>query len=635
MARISQLALAACLALASFHADAFTVTHHAPTTSTHSHSNAPSLSTRRSTSGLIRQNQPLFLSSTADSKTSSLKRLPESAVELTLRIPAAATSAAYDKTLAEVAKSVSIPGFRKGAKIPPQVIENAWNKNGGKKALKTTAINELCGELIGSALKDEYDLEPIGQPTLVTPAEQLAEGFVPGEELEVVIKCDVWPEIQWKEVEGQEKPYLGLKGTYKRKPFNQERFDAAMRDLTERYAKLEPYDDDSQALVTGDACKVNMVGYMATSDGEKGEPLPDAASGDDVEVVLGPGRYMEGLVEGLEGGKVGETKSVNVRFPDALKNKELAGKDAIFDVTILSASKRILPEITDEFAAEVRPGLTAESLKDELRKAVDGQDAQEYMGARNEALAKAVSEIMDVDVPDTLVTNSAREKYAMMMTEMRGSGMADEEIKTLISPENFIKYKDIEKPDIIRDFKVSMAVDEIARLESIKVPAYQVEEQMQSLKDQATKDGQSTEDIDDEQTRRKVESTLERRMVYDFLADGADLAVEYVDEEGEFDEALMEKLAADSLAREEAEKEAEAAAEEGKQQEDVVVAQAAQTPVEEETAEVEKKAEPVPEVSSAAPVTSKEEDLERTRQVIMDYVNSQATDDGIVDDDDE
>ena len=319
-----------------------------------------------------------------------------------------------------------------------------------------------------------------------------------------------------------------------------------------------------------------------------------------------------------------------------MKNKELAGKDAIFDVTILSASKRILPEITDEFAAEVRPGLTADSLKDELRKAVDGQDAQEYMGARNEALAKAVSEIMDVDVPDTLVTNSAREKYAMMMTEMRGSGMADEEIKTLISPENFIKYKDIEKPDIIRDFKVSMAVDEIARLESIKVPAYQVEEQMQSLKDQATKDGQSTEDIDDEQTRRKVESTLERRMVYDFLAEGADLAVEYVNEEGEFDEALMEKLAADSLAREEAEKEAEAAAEEGKQQEDVtVVAESAQTPVVEETAEVEKIAEPVQELSSAAPVTSKEEDLERTRQVIMDYVNSQATDDGIVDDDDE
>ena len=305
------MALAACLALSTtFQVDAFTVTHQhrAPTQN-------PQYHTQHSSQARIRQTKPLFLSSTADSKATSLKRLPESAVELTLHIPSKATSAAYDKTLSEVSKNVSIPGFRKGAKIPPAVIENAWSKQGGKRALKTMAINELCGELIGPALKDEYELEPIGQPTLVTPAEQLAEGFIPGEDLEVVVKCDVWPEIQWKTIEGKDKPYLGLTGKYKRKPFNQERFDAALRDLTERYAKLEPYTDASQALAMGDACKVNMVGYMATPDGEKGEALPDAASGDNVEVILGSGRYMEGLVEGLEGGKVGETKTVNVRFP--------------------------------------------------------------------------------------------------------------------------------------------------------------------------------------------------------------------------------------------------------------------------------------------------------------------------------
>ena len=655
MARFTQIALAACLllALSSHVADAFTV----PSSSSITHH----------THQRRRHHHPLHLSSTAeDSKPPTLKRLPESAVELTLHIPAKATGAAYDKTLAEVSKNVSIPGFRKGAKIPPQVIENAWSKQGGKRALVTMAINEMCGELIAPALKDEYELEPIGQPTLVTPAEQLAEGFTPGEELEVTVKCDVWPEIKWKEVEGQEKPYLGLKGKYKRKPFNQERFDAALRDLTERYVKLEPYEDESKALEQGDACKVDMVGYMATPDGEKGEKLPEAASGDNVEVVLGPGRYMEGLVEGLEGGKVGETKTVNVRFPavsssvhlylvfvliclldfeaylmhsllcllqklphsphhakqKALKNKDLAGKDAIFDVSILSASKRILPEITDEFANEVRPGLTAESLKDELRKAVDSQDAQEYMGVRNEALGKALSEIMDVDVPDTLVTNQAREKYAMMMTDMRNSGMADEEIKKLISPENFVKYKDIEKPDIVKDFKVSMAVDEIARLENIQVPAYQIEEQIQSLKDQATKEGTATDDMDDEQMRRKVESTLERRMVYDFLAEAADLEVEYIEEEEGFDEALMEKLAAESLAREQEKEDNEG---EGKQQDEVVAPAA-------EAAAVEKEVQPKKDVSSAS-AKSKEEDLDLTTQVIMNHL--QDDDDGVVDDDDE
>ena len=102
---------------------------------------------------------------------------------------------------------------------------------------------------------------------------------------------------------------------------------------------------------------------------------------------------------------------------------------------------------------------------------------------------------------------------------------------------------------------------------------------------------------------------------------GAVLEVEYVEEEG-FDEALMEKLAADSLAREEDE--------EGK--DDDVVSPPVPAPTEEVT-----KVETVEVVESAEMRTanSKEEDLELTQQVIMDYVNSNASDDGVVDDDDE
>ena len=74
---------------------------------------------------------------------------------------------------------------------------------------------------------------------------------------------------------------------------------------------------------------------------------------------------------------------------------------------------------------------------------MDTQDAQEYMGARNEALGQALAERLEVEVPDTLVTNQAREKYAIMMTDMKNNGMADDEIKKMISPENFVKYKDI------------------------------------------------------------------------------------------------------------------------------------------------------------------------------------------------
>lgn len=246
---------------------------------------------------------------------STMERLPDSAVKVVVTAPGSATKAAYDKACTELSKNVSIPGFRKGAKIPPQVLEQAMAGKGGRYALREQAINTLVAELIEPALKEEHGLEPIGMPALEIPAAEMAKDFKAGEDLELAVKCDVWPDIEWKQIEGKEKPYLGLKASYKRKPFDKTKFDKALNDLKERYVSLEKIEDTNYELQMGDACVVNMEGWMANDAGEKGEKLPDAASGDRVEVVLGEGRYMTGLVEGLVGAKVGDVKTVKVTFP--------------------------------------------------------------------------------------------------------------------------------------------------------------------------------------------------------------------------------------------------------------------------------------------------------------------------------
>jgi trigger factor len=248
-------------------------------------------------------------------QASTLERLPDSAVKVKLEIPGSATKAAYEKVCSEVSKTITIQGFRKGSRIPPQVLEQAMAAKVGRHAMRIQAINELLAELIEPALKEEHGLEPIGQPQLDTPAEEIASDFEPGKDFQLSVRCDVWPDIEWKTIEGKEKPYLGLKGSYKRKPFDQSKFNKALNDLKERYATLEAIEDKNHALQMGDACVVNMEGYMATESGEKGDKLPDAASGDRVEVILGEGRYMTGLVEGLVGATVGETRTVSVTFP--------------------------------------------------------------------------------------------------------------------------------------------------------------------------------------------------------------------------------------------------------------------------------------------------------------------------------
>jgi trigger factor len=268
----------------------------------------------------------------------------------------------------------------------------------------------------------------------------------------------------------------------------------------------------------------------------------------------------------------------------------LAGKSAIFDVSVLEASKRTLPELTDEFADKVRAGLTAESLKEELTKAIDSEDSREFAPARNKALTAALAEIVEVEVPDTLVTNQAREKYAMMMSDMRSNGVDDAEIKKQITPENFLKYKKVVKAGIVRDFKVSMATDEIARMESVEVPEYQVQEQLEQLKENM----EQGEEIDEAKMRDRIEATLQRELVMDFLAENGNLEVVYTDGEEQFDEALLEKLAEETMQREEAMKaEAEPAGE----------STSAEVVLEAEVVDVEPEAEPEPDAatSSAAP----------------------------------
>lgn len=280
-------------------------------------------------------------------------------------------------------------------------------------------------------------------------------------------------------------------------------------------------------------------------------------------------------------------------FTQKLRDKTLAGKKAIFDVEVLEASKREIPEITDEFANKVRAGLTAESLMDELRKAIDQEDAKEFTPARNKALGEALAEVMDVQVPDTLITNQAREKFAIMMADMRTNGVSDEEIKQQITPENFNKYKEIVKDDIIRDFKISMATDAIADLEGITVPDYQIEEQMEAIRKDAA---ENNEEFDETMIRAKVENTMRRQAVMDWLAEQGELEVEYKDEQ--FDENLLQKLADETMEREQQ------------------MAASSDAPVVE--AEVEEKKEeaaaPAAKVEDLAPTPASAEETEEEKQ---------------------
>mmetsp|Transcript_3709 Transcript_3709/g.4270 ORF Transcript_3709/g.4270 Transcript_3709/m.4270 type:complete len:259 (+) Transcript_3709:59-835(+) len=255
--------------------------------------------------------------------------------------------------------------------------------------------------------------------------------------------------------------------------------------------------------------------------------------------------FMPGMVEGLLGAKAGETKEVRVTFPQARSQNlpaELAGAPALFEVEVLDVKLRGLPELNDAFAGSIREGLTYAELLEEVKGAVSGENDKKNEETRNKVLEEELVKIADVEIPETLIMEQAREKYANMMSEFRAQGTPDEEIKKMITKEGFEKYKKIATPNIVKVLKSSLAVNDIANKEGIKVDKLDVEDQVALIKAQAEQKG---EDFDDKTARDQIECQMQRDLVLNWLAERVEIEFVDVAPEPSVDELETAELSVD------------------------------------------------------------------------------------------
>lgn len=231
------------------------------------------------------------------------------------------------------------------------------------------------------------ELNLLGQPRLPAGEEQYIAMFNPGEPLDLELLADVYPELVWNE------GYDTIEVTVEREPVEESRIQKALKSLQERYLKKTPASADYAGAV-GDIVLADMTGFHVAADGSKGEPLPAIASGDGVEILLEPGQFMPGFVEGLIGAKGGEVKDISVSFPKQATRTltpELAGQPAIFEVRVKEVMTRDIPDLDDAFADSVRPGLTYDELYKEVRTAVGEEGDRKNMENRNKVCPVGVS----------------------------------------------------------------------------------------------------------------------------------------------------------------------------------------------------------------------------------------------------
>src|SRR5690554_4947819 len=265
------------------------------------------------------------------------KNIEKNVIQLDFDIDASKFEEGMEKAYLKNRKNFVVPGFRKG-KVPRHIAQNYYGEN----MLYEDALESIFPEVYESTVQ-EHNLKPVDMPE-ITEIKQIGTG----KNLIFSAKVTIMPEVEL----GQ---YKGIEVEKKEAVVTDEDVENEISRIAENNARIIGVEED-RGLQEGDTATIDFEGFIDEEPFEGGK-------GEDVDLEIGKGRFIEGFEEQLKGVKAGEDKDVNIKFPGDYNEKTLAGKEACFKVKVKRISIKELPEIDDEFAKDVSEFDTIDEYK--------------------------------------------------------------------------------------------------------------------------------------------------------------------------------------------------------------------------------------------------------------------------------
>lgn len=424
------------------------------------------------------------------------EKLPASQMGLEIEIPAEMSKQAYERTLQEFTRSANIPGFRKG-KIPRHILLQRF----GATRLKAAALEDLIQKALEEAIAQEK-MEVLGNYQLRSELDQLIERYEPGQPLMISVAVDVPPEVSQIQ-------YTGLTVQAEEVKYDPQQVEKALDNQRQRQATLIPV--EGRPAQMGDVVLVDFVGRL-TGEGDAEDQEIPGGKAENFELDLAEGRFVPGFVDGMVGMSAGETKEVPVEFPENYPQEELAGQPAIFTTTLKEIKEKELPELDDEFAQEVSEFETLAELRESLEKRYQEDANQKTQANKEEAFLKELIQHLEVDLPESLV----REEVNAMLTEtamqLANQGL---DVKQLFTAELIPQLRERSRPEAVTRLKRTLALQEIAKRESLTVEAEAIETKAEELLNRY----RDQKDLDPDRVREVVEADLLKEKIMSWLED--------------------------------------------------------------------------------------------------------------------
>ncbi len=383
-----------------------------------------------------------------------VENLEKSIAKITVEVDAADFEKAIKKAYDKDKNRFNIPGFRKGH-APLSMIEKMF----GEQVFYEDALNVVLDETYPDAAK-ESQLDIVSRPEI--GVDQIGKG----KNLIYTATVAVKPEVKLGEYKGVtvEKADTTITAEEIEKRLDREREKNARTVEVEREIKKD------------DIAKIDFTGYVDDKEFEGGK-------GEDYDLTIGSGTFIPGFEDQLIGHKAGEEVDVNVTFPEEYGAKELAGKPALFKVTVKSVKEKQIPEADDEFASEVSEFDTLDEYKKDLEKQLKEEKEKQATTANENAVVAKVVENAEVELPEPMIESQLDNMYYDYAMRLQQQGIPmDQYLK--ITGLTADKIREQMKPSAEKNLKNSLVIEAVMNKENVTVSDERLEEEFKKVADQ-------------------------------------------------------------------------------------------------------------------------------------------------------
>lgn len=336
-----------------------------------------------------------------DTVSDGLKR------EIKITVGASELKQKQSQRLDDLKQRVNLKGFRPG-KVPVEHLRKIYGRS-----VMAEVLEQAISESTQKAIADTKERPALDPDISVTEDKDEMERVMAGDaDLAYTIKFEVLPEIE----------ITDLTKIKLERPVAEVTKDDVDKGVQRIHEDAVTYEKKDGKAADGDQVTIDFIGRI---DGKEF----DGGKGEDAPVVIGKGMFIPGFEDGLKGLKAGDKKTISCKFPKEYLAKELAGKEAEFDVTVKEVAAPKLAELDDEFAKK----LGFETLA-ALRDAVEARLKEDYESASKARLKRSLLDSLDkkhkFKLPPSLVEREFESVWQQVTSELERAGRTFEDEDT-------------------------------------------------------------------------------------------------------------------------------------------------------------------------------------------------------------